>query len=290
VLERGAAGIAASGRDGEIHRVVARRYLARQREHLQGGRRYREDRSAEPALNPAVAGGFNHDRKSPVSGDLCLWNRPFGNCPANRARGRRPDHNGPDHQRFDDGLQHRVRVHGIRFRGHSGLFASRQFGQQHRVLLPVSGWADAGPLGAPHRVVRWRQHGHVSRADLCLQLLFRWRPHAIRRAPLTLPAPPSGNTAEFTERFSLRTSGPPSFSFVHFDPGGDPTQALDVAVRGSGTVTVSMDISRVDPQEGPLYIGRSARYDFAATPEPGSLFLIGTGIAVGWWRRLRAQL
>ena len=73
-------------------------------------------------------------------------------------------------------------------------------------------------------------------------------------------------------------------------PGGDPTQAFDVAVRGSGTVTVSMDISRVDPQEGPLYIGRSARYDFAATPEPGSLFLIGTGIAVGWWRRLRAQL
>ena len=105
-------------------------------------------------------------------------------------------------------------------------------------------------------------------------------------ATLTLPVPPSGNTAEFTRPFTLRTSGS-SRSFVNFDPGNAP--AFDVAVRGSGTATLFTEIAR-DPEFGPLYTTRSLRYDFAAqTPEPGSFILIGTGLAMGWWRRRHAH-
>jgi hypothetical protein len=104
---------------------------------------------------------------------------------------------------------------------------------------------------------------------------------------LTLPLPPSGNTAEFTLPFTLRTSGS-SASFVNFDPGNG--SAFNVAVRGSGTATLFTVISR-DPEFGPLYTTRSVRYDFAApTPEPGSFILIGTGIAVGWWRRRHGSI
>ena len=106
--------------------------------------------------------------------------------------------------------------------------------------------------------------------------------------PVTLPAPPPGSTAEFTQPFSLVTSGPLR-SFVFFEPD-DPTQAFEVALRGSGTVALFTDIfNRLDPELGPLYKTQSVRYDFAATPEPGTLILIGTGIAVGWRRRHGAQ-
>jgi PEP-CTERM motif-containing protein len=105
--------------------------------------------------------------------------------------------------------------------------------------------------------------------------------------PVTLPAPPPGSTAEFTQPFSLVTSGPLR-SLVFFEPD-DPTQGFEVALRGSGTVTLFTDINRLNPEPG-LYETQSVRYDFAATPEPGSLILIGTGIAVAWRRRHCAQL
>jgi hypothetical protein len=131
----------------------------------------------------------------------------------------------------------------------NGLCLPRQVGETQDSSQSLSGSLDSGSTGT--------FRGQTYEFNLNLG------GHSLQfDAPtLTFPSPPPGNTAEFTLPFRLRTSGP-FRSSVHFDPD-NATPGFTVAVRGSGTATLFTEVFR-NPEFGPLYIGRSLRYNFAA--------------------------
>lgn len=104
---------------------------------------------------------------------------------------------------------------------------------------------------------------------------------------LTWPSHSGSGTAQFALPFTLGFD-----SFVSFQP--QPLQGnvpFPVALEGSGTVTFLADVFN-DPELGALYSPRDLRFDFeteqpAATPEPTSLVLLGTGLVIGYCRRRR---
>jgi hypothetical protein len=67
-----------------------------------------------------------------------------------------------------------------------------------------------------------------------------------------------------------------------FDFAGEPTVTFPLTGRGLATVELVSN-----PSGAPLWEYSSFRYDFAPTPEPGTLLLLGTAAAAAVVHRIR---
>jgi hypothetical protein len=98
--------------------------------------------------------------------------------------------------------------------------------------------------------------------------------------------PPAGSSATFTAPFTV--SG--SLNFPRPPVFGQPTP-LPVPVSGAGTVTALFGPSPFSPVVGPGWQLRQLTYEFsdAPVPEPGTMLLVGGGLAALVRKRLQSK-
>jgi hypothetical protein len=97
----------------------------------------------------------------------------------------------------------------------------------------------------------------------------------------TVLPPVNGSSLVIRAPFTMTNS---SFTY-ELTPGSDsePPELATVALRGGGTASVSF---HANPSL-PVWEFSGMRYDFAPTPEPSTLFLLGGGLAALWRARTR---
>jgi hypothetical protein len=98
--------------------------------------------------------------------------------------------------------------------------------------------------------------------------------------PILLPGQPgTSGTTQFTMPFRLGSE-----SFLRFEAN----PPIEVALAGSGTLRFLADFTNI-PDIGTVYLPNDLHFDFEseqppATPEPASLVLMATGVAIGFYR------
>jgi len=111
------------------------------------------------------------------------------------------------------------------------------------------------------------------------------------RAPAVVFPETTASTAELRVPFTLVDSGPFASSVVFQRSSG---LNATVNLRGSGTATLFATVVHSPdhfPGLGTAYSTSRVQFDFAApTPEPASFLLVGTALALEWWRRYSARI
>ena len=108
----------------------------------------------------------------------------------------------------------------------------------------------------------------------------------IEAPSFTLPAPAGFGDVSFETLFGLTTDSFLVFAFSDLDPN-----PIRLAIAGSGRSTSHFNV-REEPGRGTVYFTQRITYDFgppAVVPEPGSLLLVGGGLAALWARRRRVR-